>query len=137
MKTISIIFLVSLLSLKTSALPEPEEVVIFDGKHTFRGGDVKRTRSMVCIVILSRGFLFVSSSLTSPYRDWKSSRSCNVDAIATGAGPLGSTAHLTSVNASAKTAAGPAAVADIFANPAPSLMCAWNETSDYLSGGTE
>ncbi|KAG6088358.1 hypothetical protein E4U30_007696 [Claviceps sp. LM220 group G6] len=96
----SIIFLVSLLSLKASALPEPEEAVIFDGKHTYRGGDVKRTRNM-------------------------------------GAGPLGSNAHLTSVNASAKTAAGPAAAADIFANPAPSLMYAWNKTSGYLSGGTE
>lgn len=66
-----------------------------------------------------------------------SSRSCNVDAIARGAGPLGSNAHLTSANASAKTAAGLAAAADIFANPAPSLMCAWNKTSGYLSGGTE
>ncbi|KAG6117794.1 hypothetical protein E4U12_001349 [Claviceps purpurea] len=30
------IFLFSLLSIGASALPEPEEVVIFDGKHTYR-----------------------------------------------------------------------------------------------------
>ncbi|KAG6204091.1 hypothetical protein E4U35_003756 [Claviceps purpurea] len=40
------IFLFSLLSIGASALPEPEEVVIFDGKHTYRGGDVKLTKDM-------------------------------------------------------------------------------------------
>ncbi|KAG6013519.1 hypothetical protein E4U54_006618 [Claviceps lovelessii] len=40
------ILLVSLLSLGVAALPESEENVIFDGKHTWRGGDIKRTKGM-------------------------------------------------------------------------------------------
>lgn len=40
------IFLFSLLSIGATAMPEPEEVVIFDGKHTYRGGDVKLTKNM-------------------------------------------------------------------------------------------
>ncbi|KAG6246757.1 hypothetical protein E4U23_004387 [Claviceps purpurea] len=95
------IFLFSLLSIGASALPEPEEVVIFDGKHTYRGGDVKLTKDMDTLC-----------------------RTCNANASATDAGPGATDATLISANALAAPAAGHVMTATIIARTAPTLAIA-------------
>ncbi|KAG5935299.1 hypothetical protein E4U60_003247 [Claviceps pazoutovae] len=95
------IFLFSLLSIGATALPEPEEVVVFDGKHTYRGGDVKLTKNTDTLC-----------------------RTCNANANAKDAGPGASNAHLISANALAAPAAGHVITADIIARTAPTLAIA-------------
>ncbi|KAG6088359.1 hypothetical protein E4U30_005350 [Claviceps sp. LM220 group G6] len=95
------IFLFSLLSIGATAMPGPEEVVIFDGKHTYRGGDVKLTKNMDTLC-----------------------RTCNANAVATDAGPGASNATPISANALAAPAAGHVTTANITARTAPTLAIA-------------